>query len=425
MNTQINSKVEAVRRFFADSRASNHPIKEHPVSKADEYVRNLYFDMLCVVAQYECNDTENSFTLIKRIMSACGNVQHLEEYIRRSMELTTEKTAEFIKQCKDNNLCEIFFVDSLLLSCSNGTPNAKQVAFLSQFGDMLGFNKVNMSEMAKFAVAILEQDSEKYQEILEDKNEQIQENILCYAKEFVTGLIIHTSKKAYYFSKELMEYKLTTEADGEVKDVVGLFLNGLKYVKFENLIFNFSEGISLKTIENVSFENCHLMACTLSLESIDKIAINNCVFKWDKGNNYVYENDCSNCYYSNKAIKTWLELSEISITNTSFSGFGGYSHTNRYDCAKGTVFYDGYNRNAKGENKILFDNCDFSDIHVKCSCSGYYGANAILYTERYPEVVVTNCHFSNCGSDYNDGRLFSRCLAERNNKLVNSDKISW
>jgi len=42
MNKQLNVKVETVRRFFSDSKASNHPVKEHPISKTDEYIRNMY-----------------------------------------------------------------------------------------------------------------------------------------------------------------------------------------------------------------------------------------------------------------------------------------------------------------------------------------------------------------------------------------------
>lgn len=142
-NKDINKKVETVRRFFSDSKASNHPVKEHPISKTDEYIRNMYFDMLCVAAQYESDDTENAFTLIKRIMSACKNVQPFEEYIRRSMELTVEKTAEFIKQCRDNKLCEIFFVDSLLFSLLKSPPVKYILTQIQQRNFMIENNKIS------------------------------------------------------------------------------------------------------------------------------------------------------------------------------------------------------------------------------------------------------------------------------------------
>lgn len=417
MNAKINNKVETLRRFFADSKASNHPIDEHPVSKAEEYVRNLYFDMLCVVAQYEYNDTENAFTLIKRIMSACENVQPLEEYIRRSMELTTEKATEFIKQCKDNNLCEIFFVDSLLLSCSNGTPNAKQVAFLSQFGDMLGFDKADMTEIAKFAVAILEQDSEGYQEILNENNANIQTSLLCYAKEFVTGLIICTSKKRYYYAKKLADYTIN---ENDLDEDGQLVISTLDEVRFENLIISDVGKLNLRIIKNVVFEGCHCMRGPLGLISIDKVLINNCEFKWAGT-----KNESKGNHSINRAIWANLRNFTLTVTNTNFSGYevrrydtGGYYRNNYY--YSGAVFY---NENEEyNSNNISFDRCNFSDIYTAQSESGYYGTNAICYS-HYDDVEVTNCHFSNCRSDRVNNNLFSSIRRESDNILVNSNPI--
>lgn len=188
MSNEINTKVESVRRFFKENKAANHPITEHPVSEQEEYVRDLYLDMLCVVAQYESVDTENAFTFIKRIMAACEDTQPFDEYIRRSMELTTEKTTEFIMQCKENNLCEIFFVDSLITACANGTPNNKQVSFMAQFGDMLGFDKNKMTAISKFVISILEQDAQKYHDLLTEENRKIQLSVICYAKEYAKNM---------------------------------------------------------------------------------------------------------------------------------------------------------------------------------------------------------------------------------------------
>lgn len=470
MNKKINAKVEAVSRFFADSKASNHPINEHPVSKAEEYVRNLYFDMLCVVAQYECNDIENAFTLIKRIMSACENVQPLEEYIRRSMELTTEKASEFIKQCKDNNLCEIFFVDSLLLSCSNGTPNAKQVAFLSQFGDMLGFDKADMTEIAKFAVAILEQDSAKYQELLNENNANIQICLLCYAKEFVSGLILQTSRKLYYYSKNFKEYKLDisknylsyfmtilAKYDEDVEkakticyedigddiffDLDNNLINMMHFknydeIRIENIKIELG-GMYFSSVKNLIFENCHVASTTLYLKSIDKVTINNCIFKWDGEPNYQYEGGKSDLYYYNRAIQADLENSEVMISNTKFSNFSVYSDMNhkRYEDGKGAgaVFCatkDRKNCFNKGIVNVIFKNCEFIDICTDCSNRYYTDGCSVFYTSPhvyYYKVSVENCYFSNCKStgrsqEYLFGDNFNQ-FRESNNKLVNSSTL--
>lgn len=404
MNKKINAKVEAVRRFFADSQASNHPIKEHPISKAEEYVRNLYFDMLCVVAQYECNDTENAFMLIKRIMSACENVQPLEEYIRRSMELTTEKTAEFIKQCKDNNLCEIFFVDSLLLSCSNGTPNAKQIAFLSQFGDMLGFDKANMTEIAKFAVAILEQDSEGYQEILNENNENIQTSLLCYAKEFVIGMIICTSKKRHYFAKNINEFTYQNKNDCEEtgEDEEDVFcVASLEEVIFENLIL--SEYMVYESVKRIIIKNCQFKNESIFFSCCDEILIDNCIFM-------DIELKCN--------FRGAVSISNgrnFTISNSKFNNICNKEvHSNKF---AGAIFVLG----TRGGEINIINNCDFNKCRAY-NYDSYYGyakGSAVLGIDKSDmNIFVINCHFSNCEGDHllegaiSDNNTFIGCCRE-------------
>lgn len=426
-NKDINKKVETVRRFFSDSKASNHPVKEHPISKTDEYIRNMYFDMLCVAAQYESDDTENAFTLIKRIMSACKNVQPFEEYIRRSMELTVEKTAEFIKQCRDNKLCEIFFVDSLLISCSNGTPNAKQIAFLAQYGDMLGFKKAEMTEISEFAAAILKQDSDGYQKILNKNNAYIQEAVLCYTKEFVSGLLICTSKKRYYFSKKLAKLdEDKIKPNKKLVDEEFVFeISTLDEIKFENLIISDIGRLNLEMIKNVIFENCHCMRGPLYLVAIDKISINNCVFKWEGE-----KNERKGNYNLSRAIEANLNNFELIVNNTIFSGY----EVSRYDTScyfredyyyTGAVFFNcNKTRNYHNNNIIKFDKCDFSDIYTSQRESCHYGDNAILnsYYNDF-KLSITNCHFLNCRSDIGCYKLFSYIYEERDNVLVNSNPI--
>ena len=271
----VDTKVEAVRRFFADSKPENHPIKEHSVSKQEEYVRDLYLEMLCVMAQYESSNTENAFTLIKRIMAACKETLPLEEYIKRSMEITPERAAEFVKQCKDNGLREIFMVDSMLLSCANGEPNAKQVAFITEFGDMLGFDKTLLEDMSRFALAILEQDSDGYQKLLKDENAAVQESLLAYAKEFVSGIIILSTKQLYIFS---------SDTDNCCDNI---FIDPLRFRVEKLQSYHRHETCTISNIERVIMENISLKKTALSFSSVKLVQIINCKFTDYKISHYI------------------------------------------------------------------------------------------------------------------------------------------
>ena len=361
----ISTKVESVRRFFADSKPENHPIKEHPVSKQEEYVRDLYLEMLCVVAQYESSNTENAFTLIKRIMAACEETQPLQEYIKRSMELTPERAAEFVRQCKDNGLREIFMVDSMLLSCANGEPNAKQVAFVTEFGDMLGVGKTMMERMARFAFLTLTQTYTSFQ----------------YDRAFDDGKVTDSKTKVHYLSVSedslynsggVLEVsnKETVIFENMVFEGVEICLNSVKHAVFQNCVFK----------KYNSYENVHDNA--ISGENVEQLTVTDCRFEdlelYD-GSVIHIEDKCS-C-----KLKT--------------------SHFSNIHCCTGVYL--------RSDSKIDIDTCDFKTIHSE--------QNLVLLWDG--TLSVMNSDFFNCKTDY-DNTLFEVGNSnEKNNIFSNCAKI--
>lgn len=362
--TSVDTKVEAVRRFFADSKPENHPIKEHPVSKQEEYVRDLYLEMLCVVAQYESSNTENAFTLIKRIMAACEETQPLEEYIKRSMELTPERAAEFVRQCKDNRLCEIFMVDSMLLSCANGEPNAKQVAFVTEFGDMLGFGKAMMERMARFAFLTLTQTCTCFQ----------------YDRAFYDGKVTDSKSKVHYLGvSEDSLYK----ADGVLE------VSNKETVIFENMVFEGVE-IRLNSVKHAVFQNCVFkkynhgknIFYAISGENVEQLTVTDCRFEDFELNDgaVIYMEDKCSC-----KLKT--------------------SHFSNIHCCRGVQL--------RSNSKIDIDTCDFKTIHSE--------QNLVVLWDG--TVSVMNSDFFNCKTDYSNTLFETRNYNEKNNKFSNCAKI--
>ena len=115
MSNEINKRVDRIRTFFKKVQPQNHPIKDHPVAGCDEYVKGIYFDMLCVIAMYENDDTENQNRFIQRLMAGSGDTLTITEHNQRAMEITTEKMSEFITQVQNNNW--LFHEKRLILYC--------------------------------------------------------------------------------------------------------------------------------------------------------------------------------------------------------------------------------------------------------------------------------------------------------------------
>jgi len=392
--TSVDTKVEAVRRFFADSKPENHPIKEHPVTKQEEYVRDLYLEMLCVMAQYESSNTENAFTLIKRIMAVCKETQPLDEYIKRSMELTPERAAEFVRQCKDNRLCEIFMVDSMLLSCANGEPNAKQVAFVTEFGDMLGFDRERMKDMSSFTLAILMQDFEMLANTAKNNiDNRLNLNlILCYLNPIISSMVNLNGKELYYYSLFpmrfhtycdewicLLEYE---EYDEDKYNEEFSYLKGLELDKVW-------DGDRIKNRKSIVFRN-YIFTHPFEFISVDKVTFIDCVFSGGK-DSYVRKMTFSgvktvefhNCIM--KEIKGHL----LKIADTASSVI--MKNCSVTDC-------DYLIADDKGSTISMYD-CVFSKMYAG---NGYHtGAGpAICYHGETPNIYLENCDFYDCRGSY-------------------------
>lgn len=376
MAKDMDKKVGQIRTFFKKNQPKNHPITDHPISECEEYVRGLYFDMLCVMAQYENDDTENQLRFIERIMAACEESMPIAEHIKRAMEINADKVTEFLKQCDDNDLNEIFFIDSLLIACANGVPNKKQVEFLAEIGDVMGFDKDNMDWLTKLAVSILEQDSDKYLEANSsygpDYEEFFLEALTCYTKEYVSGCLISTSTHSYYYFKRF-----------DVKPFFGdarVFSNK-ESVVFENQYIN--KAIRFDCVKSVEFRNCTIedLDSSLYFNCVEKVRIENCIFRncgrdKESSGGVFYFNKCTNAV--------------VFIIDSTFSSCR-VATTYIFSCNGGVAYSN------ERSTSIYFSKCEFSD------CYAYYGA--IVYGGS---VQVDACRFMDCtASNYlfyvNDG----------------------
>ena len=214
----------------------------------------------------------------------------IAEHIKRAMEINADKVTEFLKQCEDNDLNEIFFIDSLLIACANGAPNKKQVEFLAEIGDVMGFDKEKMDWLTKLAVSILEQDSDKYLEANlsygPDYEESFLEALICYTKEYVSGRLISTSTHCHIYSKEIG----TEPLDGGSRtwfDLDELIIEN-QYIN-DAMLF---KCVKLVRIRNCAFNNLKDYSHVLNFIGVERVIIEHCHFS---NTNAVFELDNQDC----------------------------------------------------------------------------------------------------------------------------------
>lgn len=428
MSEEINKKVNQLRAFFKKNQAENHPIKNHPLNECEDYVKELYFDMLCVMAQYENEDIENQNKFIQRIMAGCNATMSIAEHIKRAMSLTVENIAEFLKQCRDNELSDIFFMDCLLISCGNGTPNKKQVEFLAEIADVLGFDKNKVKFMSELAVAVLEQAFEKLKSAVTsyDELKDETENTSCYIQPIVDMNVVSTDKKKIFYSLKLtekplfsfekynemdfnkkvhedthcgcgefkaLEYNnkvyLVEEYDGEIfrsemcfdADEYNSDANsGLMYECFSNLdqiVFEnqfLNKAMKFISVKSIIFKNCIIdnSRGAFCFDSVNNVTIDESTFTGTSG---AKRYDGGALYFI-RCTKTIVNISNSSFYNYElWENKGGIA----YSCSRD---YNTY---------LKFTNCEFNNCVIHC----LYGDGTITYN---CDVEIDKCSFSNCTS---------------------------
>lgn len=68
----VDNLVGGFRSSLKKQRPQKNPIQDHPLANADDEVRKMYIDTLCVVAQYENENAEKELAFVERIHSGAG-----------------------------------------------------------------------------------------------------------------------------------------------------------------------------------------------------------------------------------------------------------------------------------------------------------------------------------------------------------------
>lgn len=397
---QVDKKVDAIRTNLEKKRPEVYPIKEHPIDGCEEFVKKLYIDMLCVVAQYENEDAENQLKFIQRIHAGAGLTEPITENIKNAMEVTVERFNEFLRQCRENSLENIFIVDCLLTACADGSPNAKQVAFLAEVSEALGIGREHTGWLCDIAIAILEQDMEKYhaacENIPHDDRIPIVESVVCYLKEFVSGILVDTDELLWIYAQKKTKLNLIDICGTDEYNSQNSLAR--KKIIIQNIIVegstetDINRCLKINTCENVIIINSEFYYNVIQIFNCPEVNITDCLFDF-RG----YQYSC-------------IDLSgvqNISIKGTTMKN----SNMLRSQVIKGEI-----------TNNAVFENCVFENLN------GYDGyQNGVILMGRWGnQVSIKNTSFNNCHTYRNNDCLMycakvshSGCTFNNSGKLCN------
>lgn len=378
MSETMDKKVEMVRSFFKKEQPKNHPVKNHPLEKCEEYVKNLYIDMLCVFAMYDNDDTENQNCFIERIIYGVEDTLSIADHIKRAMEITVDKVSEFIKQIQSNDIKDIFFIDALIISCANGSPTKKQTEFLAEFADMFGLTKDNIQFLCEMVICILEQDFDKLKKLVSNYTdiEDCVKSANCYIEPLIYANTVEMPNDVYYYSI--------------VKEKKAIFNNPYEFninsVTLENIIID--KNISFNGVKTVNLIGCifeNMKEVALTFKDVETVNISQCIFK-----------------NLEKVFYFYLDSTVISIIDSSFENCSVAS-------SQGVII------SSSNKNQIWLTKCIFKDIISQGSTS-----SVISYSNK---IKAEGCEFYNCVGAY--AMFNGGTYEDKNNRYTNCVQARW
>lgn len=361
-----------VYELFKKTILQGSAIKEHPLEKADERFKNTYYDLLYITAQYENSDTDNQIQFIKRIMDSTNAVTVISDHIRSAGELTPEKTADFIRNCVNMQLDIIFFMDCLLVAASTGSLNKKQVDYLSEVAASLEIKKTDVEILCGYAIAILEQSTEKYEKTNKLDSSELYRHILCYTKKFVCGAIANTEKCFHFFSltHETIEPKkvlvVSSSANYNSCEIIR------ETVVFENIRIDLSNmtqihdfHIGFGCAKEVILRSCEFInGGSLRFHGCQNITVDDCTFT-----NFV-----------NDAVFDLNPDSTLKVTKSVFKNCG---YETSFQSTTGGIV------RSTNLNRVIFRECSFEN----CFAQGSFKGGIISFNNM---AEAYDCEFSGC-----------------------------
>lgn len=363
----IDSSVGTIRKYFKNKKAASYKIKGHPLEKSEDYIKGLYFEMLCVILQYDGTHGDEQTLFVKRLMEGSGMPDKFTEYMRKALQVDEKFADEFVKQFKDSPLKYNFIADSLILTASRGVLEKHSAELISEICEILLLNKKDVDFLVHIALSILEQDSSIYMDI---QDKQFARNMvayfICYFKQFFTGRLTDTDSELLYFSAEKTRLEISGKEDQTVE-------SKQDKVIFENYIIYLND-INFKFIgcKSVEFINCNFSGVRpIVFENCRDVSIKDCNF-----------NGFSKSVFKLKSCNNF-ELIKCNFKNCGKIG---------KDNVEGGIIY------SESLKQIAVKYCDFNNCFIKAGTT-YNNVYGIVF---YGDNSITSAYIENNSFEFFD-----------------------
>ena len=425
METIIENMNE-MRKEMRNNMVASYAFNNHPLAEQDDYMKSLYFKMLCMISHYSGDVQEEQLLLLERFVIGANTEKSLPEYMRMAMNEDDAFLADFIDAFKEHQLRFPLVLDSLVLAQANGTSHPDQLTFIAELSEQLGLTIGEINYLAQLAASIIEQNMERYEVAEEVRPESISfEPFIYYTNSYVRIFLSRKSDHSYFVSfREKTRYDFSNHVAVYISNAKNEVQLDQRSIRIENvvidthlftLIFNKNDNVHLINCEFIGSEDSiHFNYCR-------KVTIENCLFR----------------DFSGKTIMV-TGVRDIALIGCKFRSCI-YEYTRGWGDLGGVI----YTETPDEIIHALIDHCEFRNCGAKKSTNNipYRGYRSIFELDSSSSMIsnssiisnlkihVKNSRFLKC-LDYKDneprmdGTLFLEHTVNENNEIIDSAKFA-
>ena len=241
--SDYEKNIDKIRKYFEEHKAERYPFENALLSEKDEYVKSLYFRMLCTLTRYTGEPSEMQVLYIRRLIAGSHAENKFEDYMRMALDLDTEDIDEFISVFEEDDLKYYFCIDGAIL-LSVIEPHDKNYELLAELIELLGITQRELRHLTTVAKAVISQSVELFNEAQKLASETTRNlSLYHYVANFYAGVILSTPKELHIYSCHRTNVDLAQHSTFRSKKVI--IENISSALKF-NCVFDGCEEVLIR-----------------------------------------------------------------------------------------------------------------------------------------------------------------------------------
>lgn len=276
--------IDKIRKYFEEHKAERYPFENELLREKDEYVKSLYFRMICTLVRYTGEASEMQVLYIRRLIVGSNAENKFHDYMKMALDLEKEDIDEFISIFRADDLKYYFCIDGAIVS-SLGKTTDKNYELFAELIELLGICRDELTYLVSVSKAIICLSSEQFDKARAISPRTTKELYLYhYLESFYTGMIIDTPEIRHIYSHNKMPVDLSNYTEYKARRII---IDNVTVSLKKDIIF---DGYSEVIIRKCIFEgNAH----SLKFNRVGQVVIEDCEIS-DFSNRFAYFTDTNN-----------------------------------------------------------------------------------------------------------------------------------